>query len=330
MSIVGKTAYERFRTRAGLSIVELAARSGISVRDIAAAERGEYLFTPWELQSLSDVYGVSLSFLLNADAQGTPSRKVVPYSLVVFLFCSVAALWYAWPHVQTVIASAPLRAFAAASQRIETMPSDNQPALADSRGASARLHTQLIGLAVANPMTAMPAMGGQDAENASATADTAPLAAIASKRGALGAPYGCPVQPSVGQVVMTQNYGVGTHAPAAVWGAVDLAVDGDMNGYADPSATVGAPVVALHAGIARVVPNNWLAGNYVRLTDELNGWATAYAHLKKLNITDGQRIEPGMVIGWVGNTGYSSGPHLHYEVYHHEININPLTVLECW
>jgi murein DD-endopeptidase MepM/ murein hydrolase activator NlpD len=129
---------------------------------------------------------------------------------------------------------------------------------------------------------------------------------------------------------MTQSYGVGTHAPAAVWGAVDLAVDGDMNGYADPSATVGAPVVALHAGIARVVPNNWLAGNYVRLTDELNGWATAYAHLKKLNITDGQRIEPGMVIGWVGNTGYSSGPHLHYEVYHHEININPLTVLECW
>jgi murein DD-endopeptidase MepM/ murein hydrolase activator NlpD len=78
------------------------------------------------------------------------------------------------------------------------------------------------------------------------------------------------------------------------------------------------------------VPNNWLAGNYVRLTDEINGWATAYAHLKKLNITDGQRIEPGMVIGWVGTTGYSSGPHLHYEVYQNEININPLTVLECW
>ncbi|MFM2033154.1 MAG: hypothetical protein RLZZ297_1919, partial [Chloroflexota bacterium] len=127
-----------------------------------------------------------------------------------------------------------------------------------------------------------------------------------------------------------QGYAVGTHAPAAAWGAVDLAVDGNGDGWSDPGPTVGAPVVAVHGGIARVVPNNWLAGNYVRLTDELNGYATAYAHLKKLNISNGDRIEPGMIIGWVGTTGYSSGPHLHYEVYRDGKNVNPLSYLECW
>jgi murein DD-endopeptidase MepM/ murein hydrolase activator NlpD len=325
MNIAGRTAYERYRTRAGLSIVELAARSGISVRDIAAAERGEYMFTPRELLSLSEVFGVSLSLLLNTELHRAPMRNLVPTAMVVVMLCFVVTGGLAWPQIQSLIASTPIHARASESQR-----TGGHAITAYSNGASTKLRSQLIGLAVADPMSAMPAMGGQDVENPSVTANTAPLAAIASKRGALGAPYGCPVQPTVGQVVMTQSYGVGTHAPAAVWGAVDLAVDGDMNGYADPSATVGAPVVALHAGIARVVPNNWLAGNYVRLTDELNGWATAYAHLKKLNITDGQRIEPGMVIGWVGNTGYSSGPHLHYEVYQNEININPLTVLECW
>jgi murein DD-endopeptidase MepM/ murein hydrolase activator NlpD len=56
------------------------------------------------------------------------------------------------------------------------------------------------------------------------------------------------------------------------------------------------------------VPNNWLAGIYVRITDEINGWATAYAHLSKLNIVSGQQVETGMIIGWVGETGYASGP----------------------
>ena len=331
MSIVGKTAYEQFRTRARLSIVELAARSGISVRDIAAAERGDYLFTPRELQSLSDVYGMSLTQLLDAEVPRPPVPKLVPYTLLALALCSIVAMGLAWSQLQiSSLASTSFRAIASASQRQQVLPNADLRMAADVEGASTKLHTQLIGLAMANPMTEMPAMGGQDEAIAQSSTNTAPLAAIASKRGALGAPYGCPVQPATGQVVMTQGYGVGTHAPAAVWGAVDLAVDGDMNGYADPRATVGAPVVALHAGIARVVPNNWLAGNYVRLTDEINGWATAYAHLKKLNITDGQRIEPGMVIGWVGTSGYSSGPHLHYEVYQNEININPLTVLECW
>jgi hypothetical protein len=59
-------------------------------------------------------------------------------------------------------------------------------------------------------------------------------AVIASKRGLPGAPFGCPVHPLKGKVIMTQGYGVGTHAPASIWGAVDLAVDSNGDGNADP------------------------------------------------------------------------------------------------
>jgi len=329
MSIVAKTTYEHFRLRAGLSIVEVAARTGISVRDIAAAERGQYFHAPRELQALSEVYGISLPKLLHTEI--TP--KHAPRSALVGVLSvgclSLVLVFFAQSYVGEFITSVAHIARASAAT-LPMTPSVTEPLPIDLLGASDHLHHQLMDLAIAGPVAENPAMGGETDSASPDTSNTAPLAAIASKRGALGAPYGCPVQPTQGQVVMTQGYNVGTHAPAAAWGAVDLAVDVDGNGYADPSATIGAPVVALHAGIARVVPNNWLAGNYVRLTDELNGWATAYAHLKKLNITNGQRVEPGMIIGWVGTTGYSSGPHLHYEIYHNDININPLTVLECW
>jgi len=201
-------------------------------------------------------------------------------------------------------------------------------------GASAQLRQRLLQMAL-TPNSAQQAIittaGAGTTEGSTVMlTNMEPLAAIASKRGLPGAPFGCPVKPQAGAVVMTQGYAVGTHAPAAIWGAVDLAVDGNGDGYADPSATLGTPIVALHSGIAHVVPNNWLAGNYVKITDEVNGWATAYAHLNELNIVSGQRVEPGMIIGWVGTTGYSSGPHLHYEVYQNDININPLSILECW
>jgi murein DD-endopeptidase MepM/ murein hydrolase activator NlpD len=329
MSILVKTSYEHFRLRAGLSIVEVAARTGISVRDIAAAERGQYLHAPRELHALCEVYGVSLPKLLNTEIEQKTTSHTALIRVLSVVILSMVIVFFAQAPISDYIASAASIAHAsAANLPLGVSASALRPP--DLNGASDHIRHQLLVLAIAGPAVSNSAMGGQTDIKSSDSSNTTPLAAIASKRGALGAPYGCPVQPVQGQVVMTQGYNVGTHAPAAAWGAVDLAVDGDGNGYADPSATVGAPVVALHAGIAKVVPNNWLAGNYVRLTDELNGWATAYAHLKKLNITNGQRIEPGMIIGWVGTTGYSSGPHLHYEIYHHDININPLTVLECW
>jgi murein DD-endopeptidase MepM/ murein hydrolase activator NlpD len=61
--------------------------------------------------------------------------------------------------------------------------------------------------------------------------------------------------------------------------------------------------------------------------DHGNGYRTLYAHLSRLNVSVGQTVEQGEVIGAVGTTGIVTGPHLHFEVYRGGVPINPLSVL---
>ncbi len=124
------------------------------------------------------------------------------------------------------------------------------------------------------------------------------------------------------RTVITQGYGVGSHAPASVWGGVDLAIDGDGDGNADPQGSWRAPVYATHDGIARVRPDTWPGGNYLAI--ENSHYKTAYAHLDSYAVVDGQPVVRGQLIGYVGSTGMSSGPHLHYEVWERGVNRNPL------
>jgi murein DD-endopeptidase MepM/ murein hydrolase activator NlpD len=81
-------------------------------------------------------------------------------------------------------------------------------------------------------------------------------------------------------------------------------------------------VYATHDGIARVKPNTWPGGNYLAIENEQ--YKTAYAHLDSYAVVDGQPVVRGQVIGYVGSTGMSSGPHLHYEVWERGVNRNPL------
>ena len=142
-------------------------------------------------------------------------------------------------------------------------------------------------------------------------------------------PHGCPLAPEVGRVVVTQGYDVGTHAPAGIWGAVDLAIDGDADGNAEPGATQGAPIFSTHDGVAHVTLNSWPGGNLVRVVDEPAGWSTVYAHLDTVLVIEGQAIRAGATIGVVGSTGMTSGPHLHYEVWHGGQNMDPSGLIEC-
>jgi murein DD-endopeptidase MepM/ murein hydrolase activator NlpD len=68
-------------------------------------------------------------------------------------------------------------------------------------------------------------------------------------------------------------------------------------------------------------------GNYVRIRHTTE-FSTAYAHLSRFGqgIRAGQRVRQGQVIGYVGTTGRSTGPHLHYEVLRNSSQINPLSV----
>jgi len=67
-------------------------------------------------------------------------------------------------------------------------------------------------------------------------------------------------------------------------------------------------------------------GNLVVL-DHANGFVTYYGHMNKIYVFEGQAVERGQVLGTVGNTGYSTGPHLHFEVRYYGVPHNPRAYL---
>ncbi len=90
------------------------------------------------------------------------------------------------------------------------------------------------------------------------------------------------------------------------------------NGSAiDIGAPVGTPIIASAGGtvILSRADGGWNGGygNYT-VIDHANGTQTLYAHMSKNITTQGQAVKQGEVIGYVGNTGHSTGPHLHFEV----------------
>ena len=95
----------------------------------------------------------------------------------------------------------------------------------------------------------------------------------------------------------------------------------------DFAAPVGTPIYAGGNGIVEYVGTNGGYGKYIRIRHN-NEYKTAYAHLSnyKKGISKGVRVNQGEVIGYVGNTGRSTGPHLHYEIIYQNKQINPLTL----
>lgn len=75
-------------------------------------------------------------------------------------------------------------------------------------------------------------------------------------------------------------------------------------------------------GIVTRTGRNRGSGLYVEISHGF-GYTTLYAHLKKFNVTPGQEVKRNDVIGFVGNTGRSTGPHLHYEVRYQGKPVNP-------
>ena len=95
----------------------------------------------------------------------------------------------------------------------------------------------------------------------------------------------------------------------------------------DIATATGAPIYASDAGV--VVFAGWDSNGYgnVVMIDHQNGYHTLYAHLSALNVSCGSSAYQGMVIGYAGSTGNSTGPHLHFEIRYLGGFINPWTVL---
>ncbi|WP_395645036.1 peptidoglycan DD-metalloendopeptidase family protein [Terricaulis sp.] len=98
-----------------------------------------------------------------------------------------------------------------------------------------------------------------------------------------------------------------------------------MHRGTDFAAPIGTPILAAGDGVVSRAGPFSSFGNYVRIRHS-NGYDTAYAHLSRFarGVRPGVRVRQGQVIGYVGTTGRSTGPHLHYEVLRGSQQVNPM------
>lgn len=89
-----------------------------------------------------------------------------------------------------------------------------------------------------------------------------------------------------------------------------------------------APVIATADGIVKERwLYHWILGRYV-VIEHANGITTHYAHLSKTYVNAGNIIKKGQIIGLLGNTGLSTGPHIHYEIRKNNIPVDPLNYIQ--
>ena len=93
----------------------------------------------------------------------------------------------------------------------------------------------------------------------------------------------------------------------------------------DFAVRVGTKVIAPSSGVVETARYSRSAGYFIVL-NHANGYSTVYMHLSKLNVKPGQRVKMGQVIARSGNTGMSTGPHLHYELRRNGRPVNAMRV----
>ena len=134
----------------------------------------------------------------------------------------------------------------------------------------------------------------------------------------------CLAQPLVfplegGQAARTSGYG---------WRADPMGGSGsDFHLGNDLAAAEGTAVLAAAGGVVRVAGTHSSYGNYLRILHD-DGDETLYAHLQYLFVRAGQRVEAGQRLGTVGQTGNTTGPHLHFELLHRGIRYDPTQALQ--
>ena len=92
----------------------------------------------------------------------------------------------------------------------------------------------------------------------------------------------------------------------------------------DISGSAGSEVLAADSGTVAVATYSSSYGNYVTIYHS-NGDYTLYAHMSSLAVTAGQNVTQGDVIGYVGSTGWATGPHLHFEIRVNGSTVDPLS-----
>jgi murein DD-endopeptidase MepM/ murein hydrolase activator NlpD len=111
------------------------------------------------------------------------------------------------------------------------------------------------------------------------------------------------------------------------WRVDPIVGAGAMHEGIDFAADIGTPVVAAAGGVVVLAEKHPQYGNLVEI-DHGNDFTTRYAHMSKMTVKEGQVIRRGKEIGLSGNTGRSTGPHLHFEVRFKGVAQNPARFLQ--
>jgi murein DD-endopeptidase MepM/ murein hydrolase activator NlpD len=96
----------------------------------------------------------------------------------------------------------------------------------------------------------------------------------------------------------------------------------EFHGALDIATQLGNKIIAPADGVVLVAETKEYYGKMV-IIDHGFGYTTRYGHLSGFNVREGQRVKRYDVIGYVGTTGRSNGPHLHYEVRYYDKPLNP-------
>ena len=93
----------------------------------------------------------------------------------------------------------------------------------------------------------------------------------------------------------------------------------------DFGAKIGTPVRSVSDGVVTYAGTNGGHGKFVKVK-HMSPYETSYSHLSKISVKKGQRVKKGQVIGKVGSTGASTGPHLHYQVWKNKRYVDAMKV----
>ena len=100
-----------------------------------------------------------------------------------------------------------------------------------------------------------------------------------------------------------------------------------MHTGVDWACAAGTPIMAAGNGIIEEAGRKGEYGNYVRIR-HANGYKTAYGHMQRIGngVSPGVKVRQGQIIGYVGSTGMSSGPHVHFEVLVNRDFVDPMSI----
>lgn len=133
---------------------------------------------------------------------------------------------------------------------------------------------------------------------------------VPSNSGSSGFLYPLPYR-----VAITDSYGYRTHPVTGK--------QGTWHNGVDFAAGSGTAIYATKSGTVTTALDSNIWGNYV-VINHADGFSSLYAHMQGLIVSVGDYVKQGQVIGYVGSTGLSTGPHLHFTIYYNGADVNPM------